>query len=159
MVTPQKRLSDPAAQEVEQKKKPELPDVKPVALKSMSWTDLKHPSFPYDRIVTILAGPECERFEIHHTLVCQYPFFKAAYQGEFNESKGVLKLLEHEPEVVRFLIYWLYTQKLNGYYYPATTVPSISDFRAEVEAQLREANLPPLGTEAGQDHQFRSGQL
>ncbi|KAL8772933.1 MAG: hypothetical protein Q9209_001953 [Squamulea sp. 1 TL-2023] len=135
MVTPQKRPSDLSEHELEERKKPRWPDVEPF--------------FPYDRIVTILAGPECERFEIHHNLVCQYPFFKAAYQGRFIESGGVLKLPEHEPEVVRFLMYWLYTKKLNGYYYPATTVPSISDLRAEVEAELQEANLPPLGTEAG----------
>ncbi|KAL8848746.1 MAG: hypothetical protein Q9221_006217 [Calogaya cf. arnoldii] len=103
MTTPQKRPSS-SEQEAEPKKKPKLPDAKPF--------------FPYDRMVIILVGPQSERFEVHQKLVCHYPFFKAAYEGAFQESGGVLKLPEQDPDIVRFFIYWLYASKLTGYYYP-----------------------------------------
>ncbi|KAL8650751.1 MAG: hypothetical protein Q9226_005009 [Calogaya cf. arnoldii] len=132
MTTPQKRPAS-SEQEAEPEKKPKLPDVKPF--------------FLYDRIVTILVGPQSERFKIHQNLVCQYPFFRAAYEGAFQESEGVLKLPEHDPDVVRFFVYWLYSGKLTAYYSSPSTTPSISELLADTEAEQKALSL--LGTNPG----------
>ncbi|KAL8674106.1 MAG: hypothetical protein Q9168_001501 [Polycauliona sp. 1 TL-2023] len=135
METQQQKRPCPSEPETGTKELQELPDVKPF--------------FSYDQIVKIFVGPELECFEIHRNLVSQYPFFKAAFEGSFQESEGVLRLPEQHPEVVRFFIHWLYSGKLTGYYYPSSTTPSVSDLRRAAEAELQRKGLPPLGTPAG----------
>ncbi|KAL8721199.1 MAG: hypothetical protein Q9225_002085 [Loekoesia sp. 1 TL-2023] len=87
-------------------------------------------------MVAVLVGPGKQRFEIHKGLVCQYWFFKAAFEGNFKESKGTILLPEQDPEIFRWLSYWLYTGKLSGHYYPSTTKPSIAELGAKVEKEL-----------------------
>ncbi|KAL8758424.1 MAG: hypothetical protein Q9199_001499 [Rusavskia elegans] len=137
MEGPQKPPTSPV-QELETNKKQMLPDVEPF--------------FPYDRIVKLLVGPESECFEIHRNLVSQYPFFKAAYEGAFQESEGVLKLPEQDPRVVRFLIYWLYSGKLSGYYYPHSITPATSDLKNEAEPELWKGKLPTHRSEVGNEY-------
>ncbi|KAL8993596.1 MAG: hypothetical protein Q9169_006233 [Polycauliona sp. 2 TL-2023] len=134
MGTQQKRSCPSVQEKAEPKKMQKFADIRPL--------------FLYDRIVKLLVGPESECFQTHHNLVSQYAFFKAAYEGPFQESMGVLKLPEHDPGVVRFFIHWLYSGKLTGYFYPPTTVPSVSDYRKEVNAELQWDGLAPLATPA-----------
>ncbi|KAL8650750.1 MAG: hypothetical protein Q9226_005008 [Calogaya cf. arnoldii] len=84
----------------------------------MSNTDLMvqdiEPFFPFDDTITVYVGPDNQRSSVHKRLVCQFPFFEAAFKGNFQESAaGTLKLPEHDPAIFRFFVYWLYTGKLD----------------------------------------------
>ena len=87
-------------------------------------------------MVIILVGPQSERFEVHQKLLCQYAFFKAAYEGAFLESGGVLKLPEQDSDTVRFFIHWLYSSKLTSYYYPPSTL-SMAEIWSEAVADMK----------------------
>ncbi|KAL8914376.1 MAG: hypothetical protein Q9171_001006 [Xanthocarpia ochracea] len=103
------------------------------------------PFFPYKDIVIILVGSAAERFEIHKGLICQYPFFRAAFQGNFQESEGTLKLPKLDPAAFRYLVYWLYKGRLNGFHYPSTTQPSLSALRREWQQQVSEQDTSERG--------------
>ncbi|KAL8727948.1 MAG: hypothetical protein Q9166_005713 [cf. Caloplaca sp. 2 TL-2023] len=129
MANPSKKTSEVTLEEITSNTALTVPDVEPF--------------FPFDDTVTVLVGPEKERFSIHKRLICQYPFFTAAYDGAFEESAaGTLKLPEHDPFIFRFFIYWLYTGKLDGHHYPATAKPSISDVRKESKIEWQGQQLP-----------------
>ncbi|KAI4248511.1 MAG: hypothetical protein L6R40_001073 [Gallowayella cf. fulva] len=121
------------------------------------------PFFPFDQIVTVLVGPDRERFSIHKRLICQYPFFKTAYDGGFRESAdSVVELPEHDPAIFRFFVYWLYTGKLYGHFYPQTAKPSISDIRKECQLQWQDwqgTHLPHYTTRSGKQLNNDRGQL
>ncbi|KAI4285630.1 MAG: hypothetical protein L6R38_000532, partial [Xanthoria sp. 2 TBL-2021] len=114
--------------------------------------------FPFDDTVTVHVGPDNERFSIHKRLVCQFPFFEAAFNGNFQESAaGILKLPEHDPAIFRFFVYWLYTGKLDGHHYPSTAKPSLSDIRKECKLEQHEKHLPHLTAKS--DKRLTSGQF
>ena len=100
-------------------------------------------SFPFDNTITVYAGPDNERFNIHRRLICQHPFFAAAFNGHFQESAaGVVKLPEHDATIFRFFVYWLYTGKLDGHFYPSSAKPSLSDVRKEYKLGPLPKHLP-----------------
>ena len=91
--------------------------------------------FLYDSIVIIYVGPGKSRFDVHKGLLCSVSdFFKAACNGQFIEGKGIVTLPEQEESTFRYFVYWLYTGKLRGLFYPATREPSIK----ELEISLRQ---------------------
>ncbi|KAL8820817.1 MAG: hypothetical protein Q9223_001041 [Gallowayella weberi] len=112
------------------------------------------PFFPFNDIVTVLVGEESECFTIHKRLICQFPFFKTAYDGGFKESAAsTVKLPEHDPAIFRFFVYWLYTGKLDGHYYPQSAKPSISDIRKESDLPWQDwqgTHLPHYTAKSGQ---------
>ncbi|KAL8772932.1 MAG: hypothetical protein Q9209_001952 [Squamulea sp. 1 TL-2023] len=119
--------------------------------------------FPFDDTVTVLVGPNNERFSIHKRLICKYPFFQAAFDGKFKESTaGTLKLPEHDPAIFRFFTYWLYTGKLDGHHYPSTAKPSIADIRRESNMEwqdLHGKHLPHYTAQASTLFTYEKGQL
>ncbi|KAL8952925.1 MAG: hypothetical protein Q9222_001184 [Ikaeria aurantiellina] len=112
---------------------------------SKTWVILNRCNFPYDRRVSILVGAENERFEVHRGLVCKYPFFKAVFEGNFQESDGTLTLPKHDPGTFRYLVYWLCTGKLDGHFYPSNRKPAISELRAVAETASR-YKIPYIGS-------------
>ena len=52
----------------------------------------------------------------HRVILCaQVPFFKAACDGNFKEAKdGIINLPEDDPEVVKYMIDYLYTRSYLG---------------------------------------------
>jgi len=60
------------------------------------------------------VGAEKRSFSIHKNLLCNAaPYFKAALDGGFAESKSqVLELPEDDEEVFERFVLWLYTNKL-----------------------------------------------
>ena len=102
-------------------------------------------SFLYKDIVIVLVGSAAERFEIHKGLICQYPFFRAAFQGNFQESEGTLRLLELDPAAFRYFVYWLYKGRLDGFHYPSTTQLSLSALRREWREQVFKMDLSERG--------------
>ncbi|KAL8929746.1 MAG: hypothetical protein Q9172_000303 [Xanthocarpia lactea] len=103
------------------------------------------PFFPYKDIVIVLVGSAAERFEIHKGLICQYPFFEAAFQGNFQESEGTLRLPELDPAAFRYLVYWLYKGRLDGFHYPSATQPSLSALRREWQQQVSKQDTSERG--------------
>ncbi|KAL8790324.1 MAG: hypothetical protein Q9213_000676 [Squamulea squamosa] len=106
-----------------------------VDIEAISKLQYLEPIFAYDDIVIVLVGPDDHRFQIHKALICRYPFFKAAYEGQFRESDGTLKLPQQDPAIFRFFVYWLYTGRIDGYYYPSSASPSISEIQEEFESR------------------------
>ncbi|KAL8727947.1 MAG: hypothetical protein Q9166_005712 [cf. Caloplaca sp. 2 TL-2023] len=90
--------------------------------------------FLYDSIVGVLVGQENERFQLHKALLCRYPFFQAAFEGDFRESEGLLRLPEQDPAIFRIFVHWLYTGQIHGYYYPLTANPSLSELRDRLKS-------------------------
>jgi hypothetical protein len=64
--------------------------------------------------VHILVGEEQQDFSVHKDLICHHsPYFKAAFNLEFDEAKtGTMKLPEISVEIFQLFLGWLYTQKL-----------------------------------------------
>ncbi|KAL8806813.1 MAG: hypothetical protein Q9182_001073 [Xanthomendoza sp. 2 TL-2023] len=114
-------------------------------------------------MVAVLVGEENERFTIHKRLLCQFPFFKTAYEGGFKESAAsTVKLPEHDPAIFRFFVYWLYTGKLDGHYYPRSAKPSISDIRKESKLPWQgwqDTHLPHYSAKSGTQLNNDQGQL
>lgn len=94
-------------------------------------------SFPYGPLITTHVGSEKQCFHIHESLLCQASdFFKAACNSNFKEADGVIDLPEQNLEVFKHFIYWLYTGKLRGFYYPPSTEPTIQDLKLAVSIEL-----------------------
>lgn len=76
-------------------------------------------------------------FHIHKNLVCQASdFFKLACDSNFKEADGVIDLPEQNLEVFKHFIYWVYTGKIRGFYYPPSTEPKIQDLKRAVRIKL-----------------------
>ncbi|KAK4697313.1 protein N-terminal amidase, partial [Lecanoromycetidae sp. Uapishka_2] len=66
--------------------------------------------FLYDSLVTVLVGPDEQRFDVHKALLCKSSdFFNAALNGNFIEANGTVKLPEQNPGVFKYFVHWLYT--------------------------------------------------
>ncbi|KAL8892854.1 MAG: hypothetical protein Q9215_000218 [Flavoplaca cf. flavocitrina] len=123
-------------------------------------TDTTDLAFPFDDTITVYVGPDNERFSIHKRLICQYSFFEAAFNGHFQESAaGVVKLPEHDATIFRFFVYWLYTGKLDGHFYPASAKPSLSDARKECKLGPQPKYLPHYMTKCNQQLGSAQAQL
>lgn len=78
---------------------------------------------------------------MHKELLCdRSEFFRAACSGQFTEAEGVVNLPEQDPATFKHFVYWLYTEKVRGHFYPASIDPTIQG----LEKKLRET----LGREA-----------
>lgn len=67
----------------------------------------------YDRVVTVLVGPEQKIFHVHRGLICHYStYFRGAWKGEFREAhEEVVKLENDEVKVFEVFFSWLYTHR------------------------------------------------
>ena len=102
-------------------------------------------SFLWGSLITACIGPEKHCFPIHKNLVCNASdFFKAACNGPFKEADGVVCLPEQDPKIFKHFIYWLYTGRTRGYYYPASLKPTIKDLELLVSAELKSESLDKL---------------
>lgn len=65
----------------------------------------------FDTIVHIAVGPKKELFRLHKGLLCSAsPFFRAALEGKFVESKTqAIDMPEEDVVMFRYLQMWLYT--------------------------------------------------
>ena len=70
----------------------------------------------FSDIVYLEVGAKKERFGIHRGLLTRdLEFFRAALDGSFSEaSTGVVSLPEDSPQIVEWLVIWLYTQKFES---------------------------------------------
>lgn len=87
----------------------------------------------YLSLVTILVGPEQASFAVHKELLCdRSEFFRAACNGNFKEAEGVVKLPEQDAATFKHFIYWLYTEKIRGYFRSESIVPSIQELKRRI---------------------------
>jgi len=94
-------------------------------------------SFLYHSLITITVGAEKAVFSVHKELLCdRSEFFRAACNGQFKEAEGVVNLPEQDPTTFKHFIYWLYTEKLRGHFYPESIDPSIQDLKRELKSTL-----------------------
>lgn len=74
---------------------------------------------------------------MHKELLCdRSEFFRAACNGHFKEAEGVVNLPEQDPATFKHFIYWLYTEKIRGHFYPESIVPSIQDLKRKLTSTL-----------------------
>ncbi|KAK4695923.1 hypothetical protein P7C71_g1920, partial [Lecanoromycetidae sp. Uapishka_2] len=68
----------------------------------------------FDNMVVIIVGKDSIAFNMHRGMLCNVaPYFKAAFDGRFNEAKSkVLVLSEDDPEVFKRFQLWVYTDKV-----------------------------------------------
>ncbi|KAI9676800.1 MAG: hypothetical protein M1829_002895 [Trizodia sp. TS-e1964] len=64
--------------------------------------------------ITVLVGPTEDSFAVHKAPVCEVsPFFRAALDGNFRESKeGIIKLPDEDPKIFGCFLHWLYNKRL-----------------------------------------------
>lgn len=90
--------------------------------------------------MVLLVGPEEYRFDVHKGILCRAsPFFKAAFDSGFTEASGTVRLPEQEVATFKYLIHWIYTCRLRGFYYPDTRTPSL--FQTQLDAQKEAKKL------------------
>lgn len=65
-------------------------------------------------MVTIIAGPEKEKFILHKEFACHYsPTFNAGFNSKFLAGETQTYTLDDvAPAPVRLLVHWIYTQTL-----------------------------------------------
>ncbi len=74
---------------------------------------------------------------MHKEVLCdRSEFFRAACNGQFKEAEGVVDLPEQDPTTFKHFIYWLYTEKLRGHFYPESIDPSIQDLKRKFISTL-----------------------
>ena len=84
-------------------------------------------------------------FQIHKDVLCKTSkFFELACNGPFKEADGVVELLEQDADVFKYFIYWLYTGKIRGYYYPDSLKPTIKDLKILVNEELKVQKIAKL---------------
>ncbi len=89
--------------------------------------------FLYISLITILFGPEQASFAVHKELLCdRSEFFRAPCNGNFKEAEGIVELPEQDAAIFKYFIYWLYTEKLRGYFRPESTVPTKQELTRKV---------------------------
>ncbi|KAH0012092.1 hypothetical protein KCU78_g9828, partial [Aureobasidium melanogenum] len=91
------------------------------------------------QMVTILAGPDQEKFVVHQPLLCsKSQYFNKALTGSFEESKtGIVRLEDVSPVLFRIVVTWLYNGKI---------VYTTSDDNSNIDqdfAGLGYASIPP----------------
>ncbi|KAH8748207.1 hypothetical protein BGZ57DRAFT_861727 [Hyaloscypha finlandica] len=66
-------------------------------------------------LVTFLVGRDKEPFTVHKEFACRYsPVLRVAFTGPFLEEQTNTYRLDYvNPSVVRLLVQWLYTQKID----------------------------------------------
>lgn len=75
-------------------------------------------------IVTLVVGADHVEFHACESILCNLPFFRAAFKGGFREAaKKKIKMPEDEPAIVSSLIEFLYNDIYTYAYDPRTTVP------------------------------------
>lgn len=71
--------------------------------------------------ITLVVGEKCVEFHACERILCNLPFFLAAFQGGFKEAtEKKITMPEDEPEAVSALIEFLYNGNYT-YAYPRTT--------------------------------------
>lgn len=82
---------------------------------------------------------------MHKDLLCRASaFFKAAFDGNFKEANGVIKLPEQDVSTFKFFIHWLYRCRLRSFYYPDTQSPSLSQLKQEAKQKADSLHLKEL---------------
>ncbi|KAK3174111.1 hypothetical protein OEA41_001355 [Lepraria neglecta] len=100
------------------------------------------PPFLYGSLVTVLAGPDKARSDLHEGLLCESSdFFKAALTGNFH---GTVNLPEQDTRVFKFFVHWLYSGELRGFYYPKTLKPTLGELSTAVLHELTRLCLEDL---------------
>lgn len=91
----------------------------------------------YISLVTVLVGPEQASFAVHKELLCyRSEFFQAACNGRFKEAEGVVKLPEQDSATFKHFIYWLYTEKLRGYFRSGSIVPTVQELKRRIFLEM-----------------------
>lgn len=75
-------------------------------------------------IVTLVVGKKRKEFKVHKKLICEASkFFNDAFNGPFKEGKeGIMYMPEDDPDVITYLVDWLYRSPL-----PMVEDPANSD--------------------------------
>ena len=115
-------------------------------LMQLSANSLTRSRFLYDSLVTIPVRSQEFRFDLHRGLFCaSSDFFKAAISNDFKKrDQNEIKLPEQDVKIFRFFVYWLYTGRLRGFYYPKTVKPSLQELKQAVIAEIEAENLDAL---------------
>ena len=88
-------------------------------------------------LITVRVGPNRESFHVHKDLIGQTSaFFQNACKGGFKEADGIINLPGQEPKIFKHFIYWLYTGKIRGYYYPPSLRPTIKELKVAANEVL-----------------------
>ena len=99
-------------------------------------------NFPFGSLAIILVGPHEYRFDVHKDVICEASeFFKAAFEGKFIESHGIIRVPEQEVTTFKLFIRWVYSRRLRGFYYPNTKTPSRSQIELEAQEAAKERHL------------------
>lgn len=80
------------------------------------------------RVTKLCVGKGAVKFQAHHSILTQLPFFRAALNGEFREaSEKAITMPEDEPVAVSALIEFLYTGGYTYTYHANATPRPLTD--------------------------------
>lgn len=83
----------------------------PTILHHKTWLILKRTT---SDMVNILVGEQETPFIMHKKILCsKSEYFAKAFEGEFRERDGVMRLPEDTPEAVSCFFDWIYTGKVD----------------------------------------------
>ena len=92
-----------------------------------------------------MVGPDEYRFDVHKDLLCKAsPFFKAAFDGNFAEAAGIMKLPEEDVMTFKHFIYWLYSRRLRRLYYPDSELPTIAQLERDKDKEASKLGVENL---------------
>lgn len=109
-------------------------------------------------IVELHVGPDAIVFHTNEATLCRLPFFRAALQGEFQETvEKKITIPEEKPEIISALIEYISTGNYTYTYdidastgSDGTPPPNLAQgcFHVEVYAVAQMYDLPPLVSDA-----------